>query len=75
VSNFAQLSIVNGRNFTDEERASLSERRIEPDKSLTIYHFFTGLPAQIGKRPTVGLGEADAIRVMRLLKGSTIDPQ
>jgi hypothetical protein len=56
-------------------RASLVERRIEPDRSLIIYHFFTGLPAEIGKRPTVGLGEADAIRVMRLLKGSAKDTQ
>ena len=35
-------------------------RRIEPDRSWTVYHAFTGSPADMGGRPMAGLSEIDA---------------
>ena len=35
-------------------------RRIEPDRSWTVYHVFTGVPAHIGGRAMVGLSQSDA---------------
>jgi len=35
-------------------------RRVEVNTSWTIYHVFTGRPAEIGARPMVGLSEFDA---------------
>ena len=42
-------------------------RRIEPDGSWTIYHVFTGAPADMGSRPMTGLGETDATTTMIIL--------
>jgi hypothetical protein len=42
-------------------------RRIEPDKSWTIYHVFSGVPATIGGRKMTELGEKEATaRVLSL---------
>jgi hypothetical protein len=35
-------------------------RRIEPDGSWTVYHVFTGAPADMGSRPMGGLSKTDA---------------
>jgi hypothetical protein len=35
-------------------------RRIEPDRSWTIYHVFTGVPARVGGDAMVGLSRSDA---------------
>lgn len=42
-------------------------RRVEVNRSWTIYHVFTGRPAEIGTRPMVGLSEFDATSVMLFL--------
>jgi hypothetical protein len=42
-------------------------RRIEPDGSWTIYHVFTGVPAEMGSRPMAGLDETDATTTMIIL--------
>jgi hypothetical protein len=42
-------------------------RRIEPDGSWTIYHVFTGVPADMESRPMAGLGEKDATATMIIL--------
>lgn len=39
-------------------------RRIEPDSTWTIYHVFTGVPAEIGKRAMVGMTENNATAAM-----------
>lgn len=39
-------------------------RRIEPDRSWTIYHVFTGVPADMPSRLMVGLSETDATSTM-----------
>ena len=35
-------------------------RRIEPDGSWTVYHVFTGAPADMGSRSMAGLSKTDA---------------
>jgi hypothetical protein len=42
-------------------------RRIEPDGSWTIYHVFTGAPADMGSRPTAGLSKTEATTRMIIL--------
>ena len=42
-------------------------RRREPDKSWTIYHVFTGTPAEVSGRPMIGLSERAATTTMILL--------
>jgi hypothetical protein len=42
-------------------------RRIEPDGSWTVYHVFTGVPADMGSRPMAGLSETDATTKMIVL--------
>jgi hypothetical protein len=42
-------------------------RRIEPDGSWTVYHVFTGVPADMGSRPMAGLSETDATTTMIVL--------
>lgn len=39
-------------------------RRIEADRSWTIYHVFTGVPARIDSEVMVGLSRSDATRGM-----------
>jgi hypothetical protein len=53
------------------DRSNISHlygRRIEPDGSWTIYHVFTGAPADVGSRPMAGLGETDATTTMIILQ-------
>ena len=42
-------------------------RRIEPDGSWTIYHVFTGAPADMGSLPMAGLSKTDATARMIIL--------
>lgn len=35
-------------------------RRIEPDRSWTVYHVFTGIPAHVGGQMMTGLTRSDA---------------
>lgn len=42
-------------------------RRVEPDKSWTIYHVFSGAPAELEGRPMAGLGETEATSTMIFL--------
>jgi len=39
-------------------------RRVERDRSWTIYHVFTGVPAEMAGQPMIGLDEADATAAM-----------
>ena len=39
-------------------------RRREPDKSWTVYHVFTGTPAEVSGRPMIGLSERIATTTM-----------
>ena len=52
------------------DRSNISHlygRRLELDGSWTIYHVFTGAPADVGSRPMAGLGETDATTTMIIL--------
>ncbi len=42
-------------------------RRIELNRSWTVYHVYTGVPADLGKRSTTGLNERTATSIMRSL--------
>lgn len=42
-------------------------RRIEPDKSWTVYHVFSGAPAQLEGWSMAGLGEMEATSTMIVL--------
>lgn len=42
-------------------------RRIEPDRSWTVYHVFTGVPADSNDGATLGLNRAEATDRMILL--------
>ena len=39
-------------------------RRIEADRSWTVYHVFTGIPAHVGGAIMIGLTRADATKNM-----------
>ena len=39
-------------------------RRVEADRSWTIYHVFTGVPARAGGEAMIGLSRSDATRGM-----------
>ena len=45
-------------------------RRIEPDSSWTIYHVFSGMPATIGGRKMIELGEKEATARMLSLNAA-----
>ncbi len=42
-------------------------RRVECDRSYTIYHVFTGVPAKIGSWTMTGLSQKNAARALRTL--------
>jgi hypothetical protein len=42
-------------------------RRIEADRSWTVYHAFTGVPARLDGRALIGLGRAAATDRMRAM--------
>jgi hypothetical protein len=42
-------------------------RRVEADRSWTVYHVFTGVPADVGGRTMIGLGRAAATEGMMSL--------
>lgn len=42
-------------------------RRIEPDKSWTVYHVFSGAPAELEGWSMAGLGETEATSTMIFL--------
>jgi hypothetical protein len=42
-------------------------RRIETDRTWSVYHVFTGVPARIGERPMTGLSRLDATEGMLFL--------
>jgi|EndMetStandDraft_4_1072995.scaffolds.fasta_scaffold915493_1 hypothetical protein len=48
-------------------------KRIETDKSWTIYHVFTGIPASIGVSDLVQLDAKTAIRALRMLNTPEFD--
>jgi len=39
-------------------------RRIEADRSWTVYHVFTGIPARVGGNAMIGLSRSDATHGM-----------
>lgn len=47
-------------------------RRIETDRSWTVYHVFTGVPADAGGRTMIGLGRAAATDGMISLNSSNV---
>ena len=42
-------------------------RRIEADRSWSVYHVFTGVPARAGGRSMIGLNRSEATRQMLFL--------
>ena len=49
-----------GRDSMDDHYG----RRVEADRSWTIYHVFTGVPARAGGEAMIGLSRSDATRGM-----------
>ena len=52
-----------GRNSMDHQYG----RRIEADRSWTVYHVFTGVPARVGGDAMIGLSRSDATEGMMSL--------
>lgn len=48
-------------------------RRIEPNGSWTVYHVYTGLPAEMGNYATTGLNEISATRMMLSLNANNVE--
>ncbi len=48
-------------------------RRIERNGSWTVYHVYTGLAAELGKRATTGLNETTATRMMLSLNAHNVE--
>ena len=48
-------------------------KRIEVDRSWTIYHVFTGVPVNTGARDLINLDAKTAIRALRILNAPDID--
>lgn len=48
-------------------------RRIEPNRSWTVYHVYTGLPADIGEHSTTGLNETTATSMMISLNAKNVE--
>jgi hypothetical protein len=44
-------------------------RRVEADRSWSVYHVFTGIPAHAGGRAMTGLSRADATNRMLSMNG------
>ena len=47
-------------------------RRIEADRSWTVYHVFTGVPATSGDRSLIGLSRVDATSRMMTLNSLNV---
>ncbi|MBZ9656316.1 hypothetical protein [Phyllobacterium lublinensis] len=48
-------------------------RRIERNGSWSVYHVYTGCPAELGRRATTGLNETTATRMMLSLNANNIE--
>jgi hypothetical protein len=48
-------------------------RRIEPNRSWTVYHVYTGLPADMGEHSTTGLNETTATWMMLSLNANNVE--
>ncbi|WP_036242319.1 hypothetical protein [Mesorhizobium sp. STM 4661] len=48
-------------------------RRMEMNRSWTIYHVFTGVPAEVGARSMVGLSKVDATTGMLFLNSHNVE--
>jgi len=48
-------------------------RRIEADRSWTIYHVFSGAPAELANQSMAGLTEADATAKMLFLNAHNVE--
>ena len=48
-------------------------RRIERDGSWTVYHVYTGLPAEMGRHATTGLNETTATQMMLSLNANNVE--
>ncbi|MEK1888703.1 MAG: hypothetical protein AAAB35_14265 [Phyllobacterium sp.] len=48
-------------------------RRIEKNGSWTVYHVYTGLPAEMGKHATTGLNETTATSMMLSLNSNNAE--
>jgi hypothetical protein len=55
-----------------ERNEGLYGRRIEMDRSWTVYHVFTGVPADIGQGLMTGLSRADATDKMMSLNRRSV---
>jgi hypothetical protein len=56
-------SSASGRDFRDRQYG----RRVEADRSWTVYHVFSGIPAHVDGAVMIGLTRADATRSMLAL--------
>lgn len=50
-------------------------RRIEADRSWTVYHVFTGVPARVGANSMTGLSRVQATNRMMSLNHSNAEPR
>lgn len=48
-------------------------RRVEADRSWTVYHVFTGVPARVGGNAMIGLSRSDATHGMLSLNHSSAE--
>lgn len=48
-------------------------RRVEADRSWTVYHVFTGVPARVGGDAMIGLSRSDATHGMLSLNHSSAE--
>ncbi len=48
-------------------------RRIEPNRSWTVYHVYSGLPAAMGKHSATGLTETTATAMMMSLNANNLE--
>lgn len=58
-----------GRDFLDCHYG----RRVEADRSWTVYHVFTGAPARVRGGVMIGLSRSDATRRMLSLNHSSVE--
>lgn len=64
--NSRKIAFVYSKNDNDQYG-----RRIEPNGTWTVYHVFTGLPADHEGWPMVGLGRSTATALMTALNSGT----
>lgn len=73
MSSKTTFPMVEGRSSGRDSMHSHYGRRIERDGTWTVYHVFTGLPAEIGGRFMLDLEEAEATRTMTWVNAGNVE--